>query len=313
VHLALGAIPFFLLSAWLRGRPGVGVAGTSVAVAAGALVWAASIRGSLGAGGRSFAQVELYSAELADFVARDARHGLESFVFVGWLTPLLALAGLVLVALARPRLGAALAVGALVPALLALGANLPGYEELWRALPGLGETRVPERLLPVACLCLAALVALALARLPAAAALAALALVAVDLRAGVELFHPTAADPGNVAYAARPPNVPLLELPVFLPDRQDGSVYQYYAMQAAGPRYGGYSTLAPPRADAALRGLKPVECGRRVAGYAEAVAVHRGLYHDRPGCLGRALDLLQRSGYREVARDGQVTLYVLPG
>lgn len=146
----------------------------------------------------------------------------------------------------------------------------------------------------------------------AAAALAALALVAVDLRAGVELFRPTAADPGNEAYAARPPDVPLLELPIFLPDRQEGSVYQYYAIQAPGPRFGGYATTAPRSADRALRELRPTECGRRVARYADAVAVHRGLYHGRAGCLGRALDLLQRSGYREVARDGQVTLYVLP-
>jgi hypothetical protein len=199
-----------------------------------------------------------------------------------------------------------------VPVLLALGANLPGYEELWRALPGLHDTRVPERLLPIACLALAGLAALALARLPAAAALATLALVAVDLRAGVELFEATEADAGNGAYAARPPDATLLELPVFLPDRQEGSVYQYYAIGAPGPRFGGYSTVAPPAADAALRELKPFECGRRVAGYADAVVVHRALYHDRPGCLGRALDLLQRSGYREVARDGPVTLHVLP-
>jgi len=136
----------------------------------------------------------------------------------------------------RGRLAVALGLGALLPALLALGANLPLYEQLWRNLPGLRDTRVPERLLPVACLCLAGLAAFALARLPSSAALAALALVAVDLRAGVELFHPTATDPGNRAYAARPHDVPLLELPIFLPDRQEGSVYQYYAIGAPGPR-----------------------------------------------------------------------------
>ncbi len=61
------------------------------ALVAGLLVYAVSIRGSIGSGGRSFAQVERYSAELADFVSRDVRHGLESFVLLGWLTPLLAL------------------------------------------------------------------------------------------------------------------------------------------------------------------------------------------------------------------------------
>ena len=310
VHLALGAIPFFLLYAVCRGRRHAGAVGSGVALAAGGIVWAVSIRGSLGSGSRSFAEVERYSAELADFVSRDVRHGLESFVFLGWLTPLVALAGLALVVRAKPRLALALGLGALVPALLALGANLPGYEQLWRALPGLRDTRVPERLLPVACLCVAGLVALALDRLPRPVAVAALALVAVDLRAGVELFRPTAADPFNTAYAARPGDTTLLELPVFLPDRQEGSVYQYYAIGAPGPRSGGYSTTAPPRADAAVRALKPLECGRDVAAPPAAVAVHRALYEGRSACLGRALDLLRRSGYREAARDGPVSLHL---
>jgi hypothetical protein len=311
VHLALGAIPFVVAYALARGRGRPGLAAGAAAAAAGLLVWAVSIRGSLGSGARSFAQVELYSAELADFVSRDVRHGIESFVLLGWLTPALALAGLAVTARARPRLAAVLGAGAVIPALLALGANLPGYETLWRVLPGLRDTRVPERFLPIACLCLAGLAALALGRLPRAAVLAALALVVVDLRAGVELFHPTAADPGNRAYAARPPDRVLLELPVFLPDRQEGSVYQYYAIEAPGPRAGGYSTLAPRRADGRLRELKPFECGRRVALDVEAVLVHRGLYAGRPGCLGRALDGLQRAGFREAARDGALTLYLL--
>ena len=309
VHLALAAIPFLLLYAVLRGRRGTGIAAASAGCAAGLLVYAVSIRGSLGSGDRSFAQVESFSADLADFAAREARHGLESYVFLGWLTPLLALAGLALLSRERPRLAVALGLGALVPLLLALGANLPLYEQLWRNLPGLRETRVPERLLPVACLCLAGLAAFALGRLPRTAILAALVLVAVDLRAGVDLFEPTSADPDNRAYAARPAAAPVLELPVFLPDRQEGSVYLYYAIDAPGPRYGGYSTVAPRRVDGALRELKPFECGRSVAIDTETVIVHRGLYDGRPGCLGRALDGLQRRGYREAARDGEITLY----
>ena len=45
--------------------------------------------------------------------------------------------------------------------MLALGANVPLYEPLWRALPPLRFARVPERLLPIACLAIAALVAFA--------------------------------------------------------------------------------------------------------------------------------------------------------
>jgi hypothetical protein len=313
VHLALAAIPFFVLYAALRWpgwRAGAGLA--APAVAAGLLVWAVSIRGSLGARDRSFEQVERYSADLGDFVSREATNGIERFVLLGWLTPLVALAGLVLVARSRPRLAIVLGVGALVPAVAALGAHLPGYEQLWEAVPGLHETRVPGRLLPIACLCLGALAAFALARLPTAVALVALALFAVDLRGGVELFEPTAADPGNRAYAARPRETSLLELPVFLPDAQNGSVYQYYALQAPGPRYGGYSTIAPPAADGRLRDLKPFECGgATVDARVQAVIVHAGLYRGRPDCLTRLLAALTAVGYREEVRDGEVVLYRL--
>ena len=311
VHLALGAIPFVLVYAACRQRLRDGTVAAAAATAAGLLVYAVAIRGSIGSGVRSFAQVERYSADLADLVSRDVRHGIESFSFVGWLTPLLALAGIAILVRERRRVALALGLGALVPVLLALGANLPLYEQLWRNLPGLRETRVPERFLPIACLSLAALAAYAVARAPRAAGIAALALIAVDLRAGVELFRPTAADPGNRAYASRPVEAPLLELPVFLPDRQEGSVYQYYAMQAPGPRYGGYSTTAPRRSDAVLRAFDPFECGGRPEEYADVVLVHRGLYHGRARCLGRLLDTLHRRGYVETARDGELTLYRL--
>ncbi len=316
VHLALGAIPFVVLYAAVQLSNGLlqglrrALLVGAPAVAAGLLVYAVSIRGSVGAG-RSFAQVERYSAELADFVSRDVRHGIESFAFLGWLLPLLALVGVVLLARERPRLAVVLGAGAFVPLLLALGANLPLYEQLWRNLPGLRETRVPERFLPIACLCLAALAAFALARVPRAAGVALVLVLVVDLRAGVELFHPSAADPGNRAYAARPTEPPLLELPVFLPDRQEGSVYQYYAIGAPGPRFGGYSTVAPPEADAQLRSLDPFECGGRLDEYPVAVLVHRGLYGSRTRCLGRLLDTLHRRGYVETARDGELTLYRL--
>ena len=96
MHLALGVIPFFGLYAVLR-RPvrwaGV-VAAVLTAIFAGLAVYVTAIRGSVGAGGRSFDQVERYSAGLLDFVARDPRHGLESAVFLGWLLPVLALVGL---------------------------------------------------------------------------------------------------------------------------------------------------------------------------------------------------------------------------
>ena len=334
VHLALGAIPFFALYAGARGRLTRGaLVGVGAAVAAGVLVWATAVRGSVGAGGRSFAQVERYSAAVPDFLSRDGRHAIESFVFLGWLTPLLALGGLALLLL-RPsntllrapdrardqaqresdtvlrgrRLAAALGLGALVPVLLALGANLPGYEALWRAVPGLETTRVPARLMPVACLCLAALAAVSVDRLRWRA-LVPLALVAIalDLRWGVSLYRPSAADEDNAAYAAlraAPPGR-LLELPVFLPDRQEGSTYLYYAMQAPRERPLGYSTVAPPAADALARRLR-ARCQPRElrALGVRYLAVHRP---SRGGTTAPCFD-----GVRVLERDGGVTLLTFP-
>jgi len=302
VHLALGAIPFFALYALLR-RGSWRWAGGAVgaAVVAGLAVWALAIRGSIG-DSRSFGQVERYSADLADFVSRDPRHGLEAFVFVGWLVPLLALAGLALHH--RTRLGLTLGAGALVPCLLALGSHLPGYEALWNAIPGLGVTRVPGRLMPIACLAIAGLAALAVERvmqhkLPAAAvAGAALALIAIDLRADVTAYRPTAADEGNRAYAAlrRVEGGRLLELPVYAPDRQEASVYLYYAMQAPRERPAGYSTIAPKEAARVLRELQPCADVRHLS----ELGVRFLAVHGPPRCgiAGRLL-----------ARDGAVAFY----
>ena len=258
VHLALGAIPFVALYALRRGRPRPGLVAGGVALFAGAVVWATSIRGTTGASGRSFGQVERYSAELLDFMTRHSRHGFETFVFAGWLLPAAAAVGLVF-AFRRDRgLALALALGVAVPVLFALGANTPVYEPLWNALPGLGQTRVPGRLLPIACLCLAALAAFALARVPQRwAVLAAIPLVALDLR--VDVYRALGADERNPVYealAAAQGDGRLLEQPVHLPDKQEGSVYMYYAMQAPRERPLAYSTTAPKEADTAARALR---------------------------------------------------------
>jgi hypothetical protein len=255
VHLALGVLPFFAAYALLRGTRRAALTGTVAAAAAGVLVYLDEIRGS--AADRRFADVERYSAEPLDFVARHARHGFETFVFLGWAVPLAALLGLVLLARRDRALGALLGVGAVVPVLLALGANTPLYEPLWRVLPGLHQTRVPGRLLPIAALCIAALAAVAVerARWRWAAAVAAV-LVALDLR--VDPYTPLPADAHNPVFASlsgAPPGR-ILETPVVLPDRFEGNVYLYYAMQAKRERPLGYSTTAPPDAVAAARRLR---------------------------------------------------------
>ena len=216
---------------------------------------------------------------------RSVGSGVEELVFLGWLTPVLAVVGLVAI---RGRRGLALVLGlaALVPCLLALGANLPGYETVWRIVPGLEATRVPERLMPIACLAIAGLAAFGIdatrARLatigyePSAVAgvgtLAVLAVVlALDLR--VPVFGAVAADTPNAAYAAMRGPGRLLELPVFRPDIHFGSAYLGYARQSPRERPQGYSTVAP-RAASRL-GL--------AAGPSSAVAVVRARGDPRAG------------------------------
>jgi hypothetical protein len=252
VHLALGAIPFVMAYAFARRRTRPGAIAAASAVAAGIAVWAFSLRAGTD---RPFAEVERYSADLGDFVARDPGE-FERFIYLGWLLPLAALAGLVSLCYFNTKfrsrsLAVVLGLGAIVPCLLALGANLPGYGSIWRHTP-LHSTRVPERMLPIACLCLAALAAHAIACVESTqtrsrlVAGVALALVAADL--WVPLYDPLNADERNPVYAelAGAPPGRLLERPPLPPDAYAGSVYLYYSMQAPRERPLGYSTVAPP-------------------------------------------------------------------
>jgi 6-pyruvoyl-tetrahydropterin synthase-like protein len=326
LHLALGAVPFVLLYGVVRRRASAAVRAVVAAGAAAALagiaVQVAVVHGSIADGGRSLDEVAAFSADWSGLFSRHVGP-LEEFVLLGWAMPLLALVGLAALLLQRSRaLPALLAAGVVVPALLALGTNLPLYEPLWHGLPPLRYPRVPERLLPIACLALAALAAIAVDQLRGrAVAVAALILVAVDLRAGVSLYRPAAADDDNHAYAALGEQGPgrLLELPVFIPERQYGSVYLYYAMQAPRERPGGYSTVAPGAADRVARELVSLNCGawsarleRRLGALGvRYISLHRGLYADPavPDCAARAARALRRHGFQRLASDGPVTLY----
>jgi hypothetical protein len=328
IHLALGAVLLALGYAWARlpradwWKAAAGVGG---ATAVALVVQRSVVAGSIAGGGRSFAQVDRYSAELSDFVTRGVGAGIEEYVFLGWLTPVLALAGLWAV---RRRGGLAwfLGLSALLPCLLALGANLPLYEALWRIFPPLRFARVPERLVPIACLAIAALVAFALdfvaqshkRRVPVAVVTAAaLILVAIDLH--VPVFGAVAPDAESAAYAAIRGEGRLLELPVFRPDIHFGSVYLGYARQSPSERPQGYSTTAPPAADRLARELRGLSCGRGTVppelgvGF---VAVHRGLYRQSgffgTGCATRAEAALRRSGWRLLARDGVISTWRAP-
>jgi hypothetical protein len=333
LHLALGAVPFFVAYALVRsdrGRRALAWTGLAAlaAAAAGLLVRLATIEGSVSEGGRSLASVERWSAHVLDLLWRAQRGDLEQLAYLGWLTPLAAVAGVVVLARSRRgALAAVLGVGVLVPAVLALGTNTPLYEPLWHALPPLRFPRVPERLLPIACLCLAALAAVAvdrLAKLPrlarwrTAVPFAAMALAVADL--AIFPYASSAADTGNRAYAALP-STRILELPVFRPEIHYGSVYQYYALQHARERPSGYSTVASRRADRLLRSLRPLNRGdwgqgreallRRLG--IGAVLVHDGLFVDNPqvGPTRAAAERgLRAHGFRPAVRDGDVTLWL---
>jgi hypothetical protein len=260
LHLALGAIPFFAAYALVR-LPWAALLAVP-ALGAGLLADALAVNGTTGASGRQFRQVEFYSASVPDFLSRDT-HALEGIVYVGWTVAVLAVAGLVALVLRR-RWGMALVLGlgALIPILFALGGNLPGYHFIWEHVPGLRNTRVPERMMPIACLALAGLLAVAVSRLRwqgAAAAIVAVLLL-VDLR--MALFHQTAADPHNPVYTALRQQSPgrLLEFPVFEAGSQSASVYLYYLMQAPHQHPSGYSTTAPLAADRRLRVLQKTPC-----------------------------------------------------
>ena len=289
VHLALGAIPFFLGYALCRTRDprlwlGAGAAGLA-AVGAGLAVRRAVIEQSTQSGGRSLDEIAFYSARVGDFFSRQVDHSRsEQFVFLGWATPLVALAGLLLLIRARRyALAAILGLGALIPLLLALGTRTPIYSALWHALPPFRFPRVPERLVPIACLCIAALFAYAVAQTRRTIVVVlAIGLLFVDLHA--HLYGKSAAgDPPGVV-----PSAPgrLLELPVFDPGVHYSSVYLWYDTAAERQRPGGYSTTAPRPAKAVADRLQRLNCGDwsdNMAGELRrfgvgSIALHRGLY-----------------------------------
>ena len=224
----------------------------------------------------------------------------------------------------------------LVPLVLALGTTTPVYRAVRFAVVPLRYPRVPERLMPIACLAIAALVAYAVdelaqaglpRRIPRQALLVACVAVVIllaDLR--VTAFEPTAADQDNRAYAAlrreRPGRV--LDVPVFRPGIHYGGVYLYYGTQTPRERPQGYSTLAPVVADRVAKQLAAINCGDwtgRPGALLErlgvtAVTFHIGLFRDNPAAPDTASFAwrgLVRHGFRPQASDGPVTLLTRHG
>jgi hypothetical protein len=331
VHLALGAIPFFICYALVRLRGCTCMSmnkvhgytwtalAAALAVGAGVLVRETVIKGSTQAGGRSLDEVRFYAARWGDFLARNVDHARsEQYVYLGWVTPLIAIAGLVVLVRGR-RFGLALvlALGALVPILLAVGTRLPLYSALWHAFPPFRFPRVPERLLPIACLCIAGLVAFAVGRTRSTLVAAlVIALLFVDLHARV--YGRSA--PGERSDVANVSSR-LLELPVFDPGIHYGSVYLWYDTAAQVQRPGGYSTTAPKIAKATARRLERLNCGdwsddtsgllQRLG--VRTIALHLGLFLRNSAVPNRtyfASRGLVRHGWTLSRHDGAVRVYI---
>jgi hypothetical protein len=332
VHLALGAVPLVLAYAAVRYRfvTAAWCAGGALgALAVGLVIRYMLISGSVEGSGRSLAEVGEYSAEWVDLVSRRQLGGTEEFVFLGWLTPALAVVGLALLWRRARGLAVILAVAAAVPILLALGTNTPLYSPLWHAFPPLQFPRVPARLLPLTDLALAALAGVAAAHLARrfaalAAPVATALLVAVAADLAVQPLESAAADPGSAAYRAlaSAPEGRVLELPLFEPGVHHGSVYDYYALQTPRERLSGYSTIAPESVVAFYFRLNRISCGVWLPGDREEletlgvgqIVFHRGLYRQGrvPGAWF-AWRALQEAGYRPVAGAGAVTLFATGG
>lgn len=333
VHLALGAVPFVLAYAAIRFRPlpfAWALGGLAGATAVGILIKDDLIADSAASGGRTLDQVEMFQASWLDLLDRFGDPTKEQFVYAGWLTLLLAVAGVVILARKRPWLAALLGLAVVIPLLLALGTHLPTYAPLWRHVPPLRYPRVPARLVPIADLALAALVAVVAAWLvqkirPARRVLAGalLALLVVgDLL--VLPFRATPPDPGNVAYAAldRSPPGRVLAIPLFEPGIHFGSIYQYYTQQAPRQTPAGYSTLAPELPYSFFWSMNRLNCGAWLPGDLDrleglgirSLVYHAGAYAQaaRPGAwfAWRALEGL---GLRATAGQGAVWLFPLSG
>ena len=325
LHLALGAIPFVLAYALVRrGRVALfwTLAGALAAAAVGLVVRYTLIAGSAEDQGRSLSDVRKFQAEWIDLFNRWHRPGSEEFVYFGWLTPVLAVIGVLVLWRGRRWLAVLLALGALLPILLALGTNLPIYSVLWHALPPLRFPRVPERFMPIADVALAALLAFAAAELVrragrrgAVVAAGLLVLVALDL--GAQPVSATAADPDNAAYAALRPGR-ALALPLFDPGIHYGSVYDYYELQAPRERPQGYNTLGPRSAYSFAFAHNRIGCGVWEPGDEAAldrlgvrsVLLHRGVY-DQAGDRSAwfAWRGLEAAGWAPTAEGGAVTLF----
>jgi len=191
VHLALGAIRSHRLRVLPNARPTPLArrrAGAAAAIGAGLVVRQTVIEQSTQSGGRSLDEIGFYSAQVGDFVSRHVDHARSETVRLPRLGDSARRARRSLPAHRSRRyaLATILGLGTFRPDRARTRNAHADHSALWHALPPFRFPRVPERLLPIASLCIAALFAHAVAqsRRTIVAALA-IALLLVDLHAQV--------------------------------------------------------------------------------------------------------------------------------
>ncbi len=305
---------------------------------------------SIAGGGRSLREVLLFTPHLADYLDPANPH-LERLLFFGLVPALLALAGLVFLALGRPRgwrqggRATAWALAALVFGLLAAGPtvdSMPLYRFLYHYLPFFNYPRVPGRLVIFAVLMLTLLGGWALRQLSSRCALTrparlALALV-LTLVLAWDLWPPQATGicllppPGRVEAAIAQnlpggPNSPrrLLGLPIWPGDSHQSSIYELTIMRTRAPMINGYSPVV--RRDyvaKVFRPLYPLDLGLVDRGTLAALARQKVAlvsFHDDEMVYSRkvspfppalARQRLTASGaFTPLAQEGTVFLYRL--
>jgi hypothetical protein len=244
--------------------------GWALGVAAMLIAKSRTLDASIASAGRTLGEVKLYAPHLADLFRLEGTNS-EQIVYLGLVLIVLALAGLLLLALGRPAgakggMLASLWAGlGLLAGLLCLGPNLPQiplYAFLYDHLPFFNFPRVPGRLIIIAVLMLALLAGWTLRELArplrgrrgvvAALGLALIALIAWDLwpqtQTGICLIPP----PGKLeaeVKAALPtgPQAPqrLLGLPIWPGDSHQSSAYEFLVTRTRARLVNGYSPQVP--------------------------------------------------------------------
>lgn len=326
------------------------LAGLALAAAKMLHLKATTFDPSAAAAGRGLPEVKAFSPRLADLFAA-SNDVLVNLIYPGAVLAALALAGLVMLCLARPagsrgRSRAALwSLAGLVAVLLAVGPSVevaPLYQVLFKYVPFFNFPRMTGRWMMLAVLMLALVGGWGLRELlrrwPDRRWLAGLLCLAVagamawDYRprgpVGICLLPP----PGPVEAAVRrelPPGPKvtrrLLGLPLWPGDSHQSSRYEYTITQTRAPMVNGYSPVAPAAyVDQVFWPLYPLDQGEVSASALRTLRKLRvGLvsFHDDPQVFSRKVSpfppslarrRLEASGLLvPVAQQGKVFLYRL--